>query len=307
MSRNSRVFCAVLAASSVTAMALAWGAAARNLYVTHYNSHTVSVVDSASNQVVNTIPIGPETGPYTLAISPDGKTAYSVNYTSGSVSAIDTATNQVVGTPIPILKSSFGIAITPDGTRAYIGNSNKDSVTVIDLQTKQVIGAPIKVCEGVDSVTITPRRDSRIPCLRRQCPRPRYCHGTMVGAPIPVPSPYGAAVTPDGKFVYVADTEGTVAVIDTAINQLIGPLIPTGGNPPDGCDSTTAPAPTSPTTTKTGFRSSTRRPGRWSVRFPALEEFNSPNTPPSAPTARRSSPASSTRIRLSASKPPTIS
>ena len=63
---------------------------------------------------------------------------------------------------------------------------------------------------------------------------------TMVGAPIPVPSPYGAAVTPDGKFVYVADTEGTVAVIDTAINQLIGPLIPTGGNPqtvaisPDG-------------------------------------------------------------------------
>ena len=95
MSRNSRVFCAVLAASSVTAMALAWGAAARNLYVTHYNSHTVSVVDSASNQVVNTIPIGPETGPYTLAISPDGKTAYSVNYTSGSVSAIDTATNQV--------------------------------------------------------------------------------------------------------------------------------------------------------------------------------------------------------------------
>ena len=135
-----------VSAAAVIAMALASSAAARNLYVTHYDSQTVSVLDGTSNQVVGTIPIGSETGPYTLAISPDGKTAYSVNYDSGTLSAIDTATNQVVGTPIPILKNSFGIAITPDGTRAYVANNNDESVTVIDLQAKQVIGNPIDVC-----------------------------------------------------------------------------------------------------------------------------------------------------------------
>jgi YVTN family beta-propeller protein len=63
-----------------------------------------------------------------------------------------------------------------------------------------------------------------------------------VGAPIPVGSgPFGVAITPDGKHVYVANREsvpGTVSVIDTGSNIVVaGPPTPTPftvGNGPIG-------------------------------------------------------------------------
>jgi YVTN family beta-propeller protein len=215
-------------------------ASARNLYVTNYQSHTVSVLDSASNQVVATIPTGAETGPYSVAVSPDGKTAWVVNYDSGSVLSIDTATNQVVGAPIPIQKSSFGIAITPDGSRAYIANNEDESVTVLDLAARQVIGAPIQICPKPDGMAITPDGSrAYVPCSN-DVRVVNIATGQLIGAPIAVESPYGPAVTPDGKSLWVVNTEGSVAVIDTATNQLVAPPMPLGKAPtqiaisPDG-------------------------------------------------------------------------
>jgi YVTN family beta-propeller protein len=227
-----------LAATVLAAAAVAPSALARSLYVPNYRSDTVSVVDGTTNQIVGPpISTGAESGPYTLAITPDGTTVYVVNYDSGTVITIATSTNQVFGAPIPILKSSFGIAITPDGKRAYVANSKESSVTAIDLQTRQVIGVPIKVCEGPDSLTITPDGarayigcDGNVGVLDLA--------SNTLGTPIPLASPYGGAVTPDGRFVYVADTKGSVGVIDTSTNKLSP--ISTGGEPetvaisPDG-------------------------------------------------------------------------
>ena len=63
-----------------------------------------------------------------------------------------------------------------------------------------------------------------------------------VGAVIPVGSlPYGIAVTPDGRFVYVANSGGTtLSVINAVTNTLVGSSIPVGNSPqgvaltPDG-------------------------------------------------------------------------
>jgi YVTN family beta-propeller protein len=67
---------------------------------------------------------------------------------------------------------------------------------------------------------------------------------TVVGTPIPVGNaPYAGAVavTPDGKHVYVVNTNtNTVSVIDTASNMVVGTPIPVGNAPaavavaPDG-------------------------------------------------------------------------
>ena len=56
----------------------------------------------------------------------------------------------------------------------------------------------------------------------------------LVTALIPVGSePYGVAVTPDGKRVYVANYDNaTVSVIDTAINWVTATIPVVGG--PDG-------------------------------------------------------------------------
>src|SRR5205814_8582260 len=65
-------------------------------YVTNNGSNTVSVIDTATNTVVATIPVGFR--PFGVAITPDGTRAYVTNENSNTVSVIDSATNTVVAT-----------------------------------------------------------------------------------------------------------------------------------------------------------------------------------------------------------------
>jgi YVTN family beta-propeller protein len=236
--RWGRTHWVVLVVAMLASAALASNATARNLYVTNENSNTVSVIDGNTNQVVGSIPTGPETGPWTVAITPDGKTAYAGNYDSGTIVAIDTATNQVVGPPITIPKSSYGLAITPDGTRGYIANGSSNTVTAIDLQARQTIGAPIEACVSPSTVVITPDGSRAYVTCDATVRVLDLASNTAVGAPLPIENTYGGAVTPDGKSVYLADYTGKVVVIDTATNQATS--IATGGDPqsvaisPDG-------------------------------------------------------------------------
>jgi YVTN family beta-propeller protein len=213
---------------ALLAFAFSPSAVARSVYVTNYEAHTVSVIDSSSNQVVATIPTGDDTGPYTVAITPDGRTAWVVNYDSGTLISIDTATNQIVGAPIAIPEHSYGIAITPDGSRAYIANVQDDSVTVVDVLARQAIGTPIPLCPQPQSVTITPDGTRAYVACSKDVRVLEIATGQMLGAPIPVEDPYGTAITPDGRNLYVASLKGFVAVIDTATNQVIGSPLPVG-------------------------------------------------------------------------------
>src|ERR1700751_4984019 len=72
---------------------------AQNAYITNYGSNTVSVIATASNTVIATIPVGG--APYGVAVNPDGGRVYVTNSDSGSVSVIATASNTVIAT-IPV-------------------------------------------------------------------------------------------------------------------------------------------------------------------------------------------------------------
>jgi YVTN family beta-propeller protein len=85
----------------------------KHAYVTNGGSNTVSVIDTASNTVVATVPVGKE--PSSVAITPDVKHAYVGNAYSGTVSVIDTATNVVVVTvPVPVGDGPSAVGIIPD-------------------------------------------------------------------------------------------------------------------------------------------------------------------------------------------------
>ncbi len=70
----------------------------------------VWVIDTASNTVVATIPVG--VGSSGVAITPDGTRAYVTNQISNTVSVIDTTTNTVVVT-VPVGVDPLGVAVTP--------------------------------------------------------------------------------------------------------------------------------------------------------------------------------------------------
>ena len=84
--------------ASFAAVLSCGGQAAPFAYISNGLSDTVSVIDTATNRVVTTIPVGP--APFGVAVTPDGKRVYVGSLASNSISVIDAATNppSAVGT-----------------------------------------------------------------------------------------------------------------------------------------------------------------------------------------------------------------
>jgi len=76
--------------------------------VTNLSSNNVSVVETGSNSVIATVPVGNQ--PYAIAVSTDGSQVYVGNAADGTISVISTATNSVVAT-VPVADGVFGIAV----------------------------------------------------------------------------------------------------------------------------------------------------------------------------------------------------
>jgi YVTN family beta-propeller protein len=162
--------------------------AQRIAYVPNFFNNTVSVINTTTNTVTATIPVGEEPG--AVVFLPDGSRAYVINRSSfgtGTFTVIDTASSTVVATvDVPNVMAPMFSAVAPDGKTLYIPSFQTQSVAVIDTATNTL------------RATI----------------------------PVPVMGPTGTAVTPDGSRLYVCANSGSVVVFDTATNAQIGDPIP---------------------------------------------------------------------------------
>lgn len=68
-------------------------------YVSNDGNNTVSVIDTSTNSVTATVPVG--SYPYGVAVNPAGTKVYVVNSVSNTVSVIDTSTDSVTAT-VPV-------------------------------------------------------------------------------------------------------------------------------------------------------------------------------------------------------------
>jgi len=216
----------------------------RSVYVANSGSGTVSVIATASNTVVDTIPVG--TSPSGIAITPDGTHAYVVDSNVGlsgtsNVFVIDIATNTVVDT-IPVGALPIGIAITPDGTHAYVANAGDDTIGVIEITTNTVVDT-IPLGVGPVGVAITPDGTQvYVVCVADALAQTQavsviatasntVVSSIPVGLRFPNAAYMGLAVTPDGTGVYVANGgANTLSVISTSSNTVTGSV--TVGNGP---------------------------------------------------------------------------
>ncbi len=69
---------------------------AQTAYITNYGDNTVSVINVATNTVIDTIAVG--RNPYAVSVSADGSKVYVTNLRDSTVSVINTATNTVTDT-----------------------------------------------------------------------------------------------------------------------------------------------------------------------------------------------------------------
>jgi len=106
------------------------------VYVTNNGNDSVSAIDTATHQVIATIPVGQK--PMGIAITPNGQEVYATNQKDGTVSVIDTTTLTVIAT-IPTGHLCQRVVITHDGTKAFVQNGYSDTVSAIDTATHTVI------------------------------------------------------------------------------------------------------------------------------------------------------------------------
>ena len=147
-----RSFAAITALACLVAPA---SVLAENAYITNLVSANVSVIDTATNTVIATIPVG--IGQNGVAVTPDGSKVYVANVNVPFVSVIDTATNTVIAT-IPVGIGPRGVAVTPDGSKVYVTNvqlPNPSVVSVIATATNTVI-ATIPLGGVSNGVAVTP-------------------------------------------------------------------------------------------------------------------------------------------------------
>ncbi len=152
--------------------------AAPYAYITNFGSNDLTVVDTTSQAVVTTIPVGVKPQgivanlnktrvyiansgsdtvsvvdtisnslmttipagdyPIGLAMQIDGSYILVTNGGDGTVVLINTATYATMAT-IDVGESPVGVAVTPDGTKAYVVNFRSNNVSVIDLLTRLVV------------------------------------------------------------------------------------------------------------------------------------------------------------------------
>ena len=191
-----------------------------HVYVINESSNTISVIDTSSNVVVANINIG--SSPRYIVMGLDGRYAYVTNGGSDTVSVIDTSSSIVVKT-ISVGDWPGHIAVTPDGRYVYITNQSSSTVSVIATYDNNV-AATINVGNSPRDITISPNgRYAYITNGASNTIGVIDISNNTVVSNIPVAWPGYTAITPDGKYVYVASAflADAVSVIDTSSNTVV--------------------------------------------------------------------------------------
>ena len=201
-------------------------------YVANSGSNTVSMIDIPTQLVVNTIAVG--SGPWGVAISPDGTQVYVTNSFGNNVSVISTASSTVVAT-IPVQSDPQGVAFTPDGTSAYVANGSSSTVSVIDT-TSQTVTATVQVGSNPVGVAMALTSNGTFAYVSNSGSNnvsviavgaePEVVQTINVGS-----NPYWVAVSPNSSLAYVENGgSNNVSVISIASNAVTA-TIPVGVGP----------------------------------------------------------------------------
>jgi DNA-binding beta-propeller fold protein YncE len=170
--------------------------------------------------------------PSSIAIAPNGRTAYVAIPGQGTIVPVHLAPLSVAS-PVLLGGTPRSIAISPNGAKAYVANSTTGAIDVVNLVTDSV-GMPISGIADPQEIAITPN-GQRAYVSTGTGVVPIDLHSERALAPIDVSSlgagfvPGPIVVSPDGKSVYVANTEsGTgnaaLSIVSTTSNSVVGRL-----------------------------------------------------------------------------------
>ena len=196
------------------------------------NSSVVRV--NTSDQTFESVAFtDPACGPYGAAVMPDGAFVLltcQAQATLAKVSTADFTDGTVSETPISVGRNPRGVAIEPDAAYAYVANYDDNTVSRITLSTFTVSGNAVGVGEGPFGIAackvkgtdklkvyVANYLDSTVSVL--------IDDGTQLTPQAPLTvgmNPVGLAATPDGSYVYVANSgSNSMSVVRTSDDAVI--------------------------------------------------------------------------------------
>ncbi len=199
------------------------------IYVTNFGEASVSVVDAATWRATSTLPV--PANPHGITLSPDGRWVYVACVQGGAIAVLDAANKWLDGTiALPTGTQPYAVALSRDGRYLYAPDNFAARLFVIDTASRQVIGAvPIGLRAALEArsadgstlyVTNGASGTVSVLDLAADPAHPRVRATVRVGT-----YPHGLALTPDGRYLVVANTLGdTLSVIATATDQVVATL-----------------------------------------------------------------------------------
>ena len=193
----------------------------KTVFITNMADDSVSVIDTATNTVTNTISVGDF--PFGVAVSPDGRYAYVANAADDNLSVIETSGYTVVAN-ITVGDDPHGVVVHPDGSKLYVTNYLGSTVSVINTSTYNLIKT-INVGTSPHGIAIHPSGS--------------YVYTANVfGDSLSVIStssnsviktismghyPFFPAIDPSGQYLYVSNyASNSVTVVDASSNTAVG-------------------------------------------------------------------------------------
>lgn len=211
-------------------------------YVTNQDGGTVSVIDGATMAVVRTLTLGGR--PFGAAVSPDGDWLYVSNISDGTVLRIDTTSGEV-SDRASLGGNPAGLCLSPDGATLYVALNGGDSLAALSADTLALLGG-LALPDGPLGVVVLPSGlvyvSSLGPVTALEPSTVSVIDPQSLSLAASIPVGYGAhdlAASPDGASVYVSNFfDGTVSVIDTAIQTVRATVDVTPGGNVAGIDLT---------------------------------------------------------------------
>lgn len=118
------------------------------VYVPNEVSGTLTVIDPATRQVIDTVTVG--VIPQHVVPAYDMKTLYVLNNSSNTIVPIDPLTGKT-GKPIPV-EDPYNLYFTPDGAEAIIVAEAKQRLDFADPHTFKVHGSLQLKCDGLNHI-----------------------------------------------------------------------------------------------------------------------------------------------------------
>ena len=174
---------------------------------------TVTPIDTASGVAGAPIKVGGV--PFTIAITPNGKTAYVTDISRNVVTPITTATNKP-GKPIKVGDGPFSLAITPNGKMVYVANDDSGTVTPISTSANKagraiaVAAYPIPIAAAANGKTVYSvgaTQLSAISTATNKASRPLGIGGGI----------HAIAISPSSKTVYVTNGNSLLRINATTL------------------------------------------------------------------------------------------